>query len=107
MSDGSVVSDSDVAGDSNAASDKIMFEIYRAASPDHEYRVVYYTELNDDNRDPEIDRAMAGDSVYDGFLAGPTVAHARIHIERWLARLNSGEGFDREAFEEDLGPRLT
>ena len=47
------------------SSDLIMFEVYRAAY-DLSDRVVYYSELED--KDDEIDRALAGRPSYDGFI---------------------------------------
>ena len=35
-------------------SDRVMFEIYRESGYDRLYRVVYYTELSERNRDLEI-----------------------------------------------------
>jgi len=32
-------------------SDKVMFEIYREATYTGKYRVVYYTELNENNKE--------------------------------------------------------
>ena len=46
---------------------KVMFEIYRDRLTD-EYHAVYFTELNDHTRDREIDKALAGDHFYDGFI---------------------------------------
>ena len=38
-------------------SDKTMFEIYREEGYGRKYRVVYFTELNDHNRETEISKA--------------------------------------------------
>ena len=42
------------------AAAKIMFEVYREGGYDRRYRVVYFTELNDHNRDTELNRCLAG-----------------------------------------------
>ena len=42
-------------------SDKIMFEVYKEATYSGKYRVVYFTELQDHNKEAEINRAMAGE----------------------------------------------
>ena len=57
-----------MAGGINSFKDKIMFEIYKANDYSNEYRVVYFSELDDHNRDKEIDRAMKGDHYFDGFI---------------------------------------
>ena len=41
-------------------SDKTMFEIYRDLRFGSHFRVVYFTELQDHNKESEINRAMAG-----------------------------------------------
>ena len=40
--------------------DKIMFEIYKESIYSDKYRVVYFTELHEHNKEREIDRAMKG-----------------------------------------------
>ena len=39
-------------------SNKVMFEIYREAGYGRKYRVVYFTELNEHNKEAEINRAL-------------------------------------------------
>ena len=73
------------------ASDKVMFEVYREGHYNRAYRVVYFTELNDHNREQEFNRALAGDHFLDGFLAGPTKEQGKQVIEAFLTRLNRGE----------------
>ena len=57
-----------MAGGINSFKDKIMFEIYKENVYSGEYRVVYFSELDDHNKDKEIDRAMKGDHFFDGFI---------------------------------------
>lgn len=79
------------------ASDKIMFEVYREAGYDARYRAVYFTELNEHNKTAEINRAMAGEHVLDGFLASSRVAEAKSLIASWLSRWDRGEPVDPAA----------
>jgi hypothetical protein len=72
-------------------SDKIMFEIYLEAGYDRRYRVVYFTELSDRNRDLEIARAMAGEHLLDGFFPLDRSPEAKALIAGLLERLNAGE----------------
>ncbi len=88
------------------AADKVMFEIYREGHYNRTYRVVYYTELNDHNRENEFNRALAGDNVFDGFLAGPTKERAKEIIRELLERLNSGEEIPAAAIREALAEHL-
>ena len=84
------------------AADKIMFEIYRDASYDRQYRVVYLTEPDENNKHNEINRAMAGDHVYDGFLKELSADAGKEKINAILARLNDGETLDGNAIEKEL-----
>ena len=79
------------------ASDKVMFEVYRDSGYDGRYRVVYFTELNEHNKTAEINRALAGEHVLDGFLAASRTAEAKGLIARWLSRWDRGEPVDSEA----------
>ncbi|HWP47519.1 MAG TPA: hypothetical protein VNM22_10190 [Candidatus Limnocylindrales bacterium] len=75
-------------------SDKTLFEIYRERSYDKKYRVVYFTELNEHNKEQEINRALAGDSFYEGFLRNYRKEEAKAIINQFLQRLNNGEQVD-------------
>ncbi len=84
-------------------SDKVMFEIYRETGYSGEYRVVYFTELQDHNKETEINRAMSGEHFYDGFIKNFRKDEAKEIIDSLLARLNSGERFDAAEVERALG----
>ena len=45
-------------------SDKVMFEIYRETEYTGRYRVVYFTELQDHNKESEINHALSGEHFY-------------------------------------------
>ena len=85
-------------------SDKIMFEIYREATYSGQYRVVYFTELQDHNKEHEISRAMAGEHFYDGFIRAYRKDQAKEVINRILARLNNGESVTKEDVARELKP---
>ena len=72
-------------------SDKTMFEIYRDARYGSAFRVVYFTELQDHNKESEINRAMAGEHFMDGFIRDFRKEDAKAQVDRLLARLNEGE----------------
>lgn len=72
-------------------SDKVMFEVYREKTYSGKYRVVYYTELQDHERDWEISRAMAGEAFYDGFLKSHRLDEGKQVIQQFVERLNQGE----------------
>ena len=72
-------------------SEKVMFEIYRDGVYTGKYRVVYYTELNENNKEWEINKAMAGEHFYDGFIRNWKKDEAKDIIEAVLKRMNDGE----------------
>jgi hypothetical protein len=86
------------------ATDQIMFEIYRETTYSGRYRVVYFTELNDHNRDTEINRALAGEHFYDGFIHRFRKDEAKNIIEAAIAQLNDGKAVDPQALAAALAP---
>ncbi len=84
-------------------SDKVMFEIYREGTYSGKFRVVYYTELNENNKEWEINRAMAGEHFYDGFIRNYRKDEAKDIIEAVLKRLNDGERLSADDVESALG----
>jgi hypothetical protein len=85
-------------------SDKIMFEIYREKTYSGQYRVVYFTELQDHNKETEINRAMAGEHFYDGFIRQYRKDQAKEVISGLLDRLNQGETLKKEDVDSALAP---
>jgi len=85
-------------------SDKIMFEIYKEAAYTGLYRVVYFTELQDHNKEFEISRAMAGEHFYDGFIKTYRKEQAKEAIGKLLERLNGGEALSTQDFARELKP---
>jgi hypothetical protein len=87
-------------------SDKVMFEIYRETEYTGRYRVVYFTELQDHNKETEINHAMAGEHLYDGFIKNFHKDEAKEIIEGLLTRLNGGERFEAQEIERALGEHM-
>lgn len=87
-------------------SDKVMFEIYRDATYTGKYRVVYYTELNENNKEWEINKAMAGEHFYDGFIKNFGKDEAKDIIDALLKRMNDGENLSDSDIERELGKHL-
>lgn len=83
-----------------------MFEIYREGGYNRTYRVVYFTELGDHNKDLEIAHAMAGDHVFDGFIGGEGKREAKRVIASCLRRLNDGEALGADEIRAALDPYL-
>ena len=70
--------------------DKIMFEIYRDKG-EGAHRVVYYTELGEHERNVEIERAMRGETVFNGFLRSIEAPAAKPAIAALLTELDAGK----------------
>lgn len=79
-------------------SDKVMFEVYRDTFAG-KYKVVYFTELQDHNKEWEINRALAGEHFYDGFIRNYRKEYAKAAIETLLKRMNDGETITPEQFQ--------
>lgn len=86
----------------STVADKVMFEIYREADYDRRYRVVYFTELDEHNKSNEINRAMAGEHFYDGFLRELRKDAGKQKLQELVDRLNAGETFGPELVEQEL-----
>lgn len=87
-------------------SDKVMFEIYRETEYSGKYRVVYFTELQDHNKETEINHALAGEHFYDGFIKNFGKDEAKEIIQALLGRLNNGEHLDAQEVERALGEHV-
>jgi len=82
--------------------DKVMFEIYRDGTYSGKYRVVYFTELGDTNKEWEINRAMSGEHFYDGFIKNWRKQEAKAVIESFVRRLNDGQLLTPAQLEAEL-----
>jgi len=86
--------------------DKVMFEIYRETEYTGKYKVVYFTELQDHNKETEINRALAGEHYFDGFIKNFRKDEAKEIINSFLGRLNNGETVDPQEVERALGDHM-
>jgi hypothetical protein len=87
-------------------SEKVMFEIYREPSFNRRFRVVYFTELDDHNRESEINDAMRGEHIFDGYFQNYTKEEAKRVVTAIVERLNRGESLGRADIERELKPFL-
>ena len=87
-------------------SDKVMFEIYRETEYTGQYRVVYFTELGDHNKESEINHALAGEHFFDGFIKNLRKEEAKDIIDDILGRLNRGERVAPEDVERALSEHM-
>ena len=85
-------------------SEKVMFEIYKETVYNGHYRVVYFTELGDHNKEGDINHAMAGEHYYDGFINNFRRVEAKQAIRKILQRLNDGEQVSVKEIDNELQP---
>jgi hypothetical protein len=85
---------------------KVMFEIYREADFSGRYRVVYFTELGEHDKETEIADAMRGEHIFDGFLLHQERNQAKQVVEQILDRLNCGEVITSSEIAQTLQPYL-
>ena len=85
---------------------KVMFEIYRDTSLTGQYKVVYFTELGEHDKDMEIADAMRGEHIFDGFLLHRERQEGKQVVDQILGELNQGADIDPAAIEEKLKPYL-
>lgn len=83
-------------------SDKIMFMIYRDTTYTDKYRVCYFTELDEHNKESEINKALAGEPFYDGFIKNFRKDKAKEIIDKFIERLNNGENIEPKALAKAL-----
>jgi hypothetical protein len=86
--------------------DKVMFEIYRETEYSGKFRVCYFTELQDHNKETEINHALAGEHFFDGFIRNFRKDEAKEIINSILTRLNNGERLDAKEVERALGEHI-
>ncbi|HEX7288396.1 MAG TPA: hypothetical protein VF532_19585 [Candidatus Angelobacter sp.] len=83
---------------------RVMFEIYRDADDLGRFRVVYFTELGEHEKELEIAAAFRGEHVFDGFILTRDRFQAKSAINSILDRLNQGERVDGSEIELALRP---
>ena len=85
---------------------KVMFEIYRESDFGGRYKVVYFTELGEHDKETEIADAMRGEHIFDGFLLHRDRSQAKQVVDEILERLNRGESIGSMEIEQLLQPYL-
>lgn len=90
-----------------AVAAKSMFEIYRQKDFNRKFKLIIYTELNEHNKEAEINRAMDGESVFDGFLKDSKKEEAKKILKEILDEMNKKEeALSEEAIKEKLSEYL-
>lgn len=79
-----------------------MFEIYRENDYNRRYRVVYFTELTELNRETEINRAIAGEYILSGFISEEEIEEVKLRLEGMLNSWNAREGTTESSIKDLL-----
>lgn len=88
-------------------SDKTMFEIYREKEFNRKFKVVYYTELTEHNKEAEINHALNGETIYDGFIKDISKEKGKQVIKELISEMNrNGEAFSRDYIKTKLSECL-
>ncbi len=69
-------------------SDKTMFEIYREKEFNKKFRVVYYTELTEHNKETEINKALNGETIFDGLISDKSKEKGKYIIKEIINEMN-------------------
>jgi len=85
---------------------RIMFEIYREGADQGSFKVVYFTELGEHERETEIGNAVRGDHVFDGFILSRERGPAKMVVQRLLEQMNNGSPLGSTDIERELRPFL-
>ena len=81
---------------------KVMFEIYRETDFSGRYKVVYFTELGEHDKETEIADAMRGQHIFDGFLLHRERNQGKQVVSQILDRLNRGEAVSADDIQREL-----
>ncbi|MEO8209108.1 MAG: hypothetical protein ABI840_00995 [bacterium] len=89
-------------------SDKTMFEIYREKEFNKKFKVVYYTELTEHNKEVEINRALSGQTIFDGFIKDNSKELGKVVIKEILNEMNSkSESLSADEIKKRLSEYLS
>lgn len=86
--------------------DNIMFEIFRVAGEPRDFRVIYFTELDEHDRDARINQALAGEHLFDGFIAERSAPQAKAAIADLIEQLKRGDELASQQIETILAAHL-
>lgn len=84
-----------------------MFEIYREKGFNRKFKLIIYTELNEHNKETEINRALDGDTVFDGFLKDSRKEEAKKILKGIIDEMNTTENaISEDTIREKLSEYL-
>lgn len=83
-----------------AADDRTMFEIYRETDYNRSFHYIFYTDLDEHEREREIAKAANGQTVFTGYIDDTRKEAARAIIEAIVDELNESDD-DTPALNDD------
>ena len=84
-----------------------MFEIYREKGFNRKFKLIIYTELNEHKKETEINRALDGDTVFDGFLKDSRKEEAKKILKGIIDEMNTTENaISEDTIREKLSEYL-
>lgn len=93
-----------------AADDRTMFEIYRETDYNRSFHYIFYTDLDEHEREREIAKAANGQTVFTGYIDDTRKEAARAIIEAIVDELNESDddtpSLNDEAIRSRLGDHL-
>ena len=70
--------------------EKVYFGIYKESGCDKPYRILYFTELDELERDTAMNRFVEGETIYTGFLKKACLDQGKRLLADYVARWNAG-----------------
>lgn len=93
-----------------AADDRTMFEIYRETDYNRSFHYIFYTDLDEHEREREIAKAANGQTVFTGYIDDTRKEAARAVIEAIVDELNESDddtpALSNDAIRGRLGDHL-
>ena len=93
-----------------AADDRTMFEIYRETDYNRSFHYIFYTDLDEHEREREIAKAANGQTVFTGYIDDTRKEAARALIEAIVDELNESDddtpSLSNDAIRTRLGEHL-
>jgi len=70
--------------------EKVFFGIYKESGCDKRYQILYFSELDEHERDAAMNRFVEGETIYTGFLKKACLDQGKQLLADHLARWNAG-----------------
>jgi hypothetical protein len=89
-----------------AVDDRTMFEIYRETDYNRAFHSIFYTDLDEHEREREIAKAASGETVFTGYIHDDRKELARARIDGIVDELNASDDDDERMDAAEIARRL-